>query len=117
MSNKFEGVFLDITIDEEGDLIVSAGSTFSEEYPEEWQDYLQDLLAGLYGVITSQNEAIITTGKAVRSAPGFSGFNAEDVGDQLELDFEPAEELLEALKAKSEDSTVIKFDPKKHRKH
>jgi hypothetical protein len=117
MSTEFEGVFMDVSIDESGDLVVSAGFRFDEDYPEEWQDYLQDVLAGLYGLLSSQTDAVVTTGKAVRSAPGFNGFTEVSDDGQLELQFDPSEELLEAIKAEQSDKTVVQFDPKKNRKH
>ena len=113
-------VYMEISVDEEGRLIFSGGFSFDEEYPEDTMEFLQDLLAGVYAIINTQTENVIAAGKIVRSAPGFDGFDYPDEEEtDVEIIFEPDEELVKKMKENNRDKTlnVIKFDPKKHRKH
>ena len=114
-------IFMEISVDEEGRLLFSGGWSFDEEYPQDTVEFLQDILAGIYAIINTQTENVVAAGKIVRSAPGFDGFEPreEDEDDyEIEIGFEPDEELTRRIKEKNKtDLNVIKFDPKKHRKH
>jgi len=113
-------VYMEITVDEEGRLLFSGGFGFDEDYPEDTMQFLQDLLAGVYAIINTQTDNVIAAGKIVRSAPGFDGFDYPDEEESdVEIIFEPDEELVKKMKESNQDKTlnVIKFDPKKHRKH
>jgi hypothetical protein len=113
-------VFMEISVDEEGRLLFSGGFGFDDDYPEDTMQFLQDLLAGIYAIINTQTDNVIAAGKIVRSAPGFDGFDyPEQEETDVEIIFEPDEELVKKMKERSQGDTlnVIKFDPKKHRKH
>ena len=114
-------ILMEISVDEEGRLLFSGGWSFDEEYPQDTVEFLQDILAGIYAIINTQTENVVAAGKIVRSAPGFDGFEPreEDEDDyEIEIGFEPDEELTRRIKEKNKtDLNVIKFDPKKHRKH
>jgi len=113
-------VFMEISVDEEGRLLFSGGFGFDDDYPEDTMQFLQDLLAGVYAIINTQTDNVIAAGKIVRSAPGFDGFDyPEEEETDVEIIFEPDEELVKKMKERSQGDTlnVIKFDPKKHRKH
>lgn len=114
-------ILMEISVDEEGRMLFSGGWSFDEEYPQDTVEFLQDLLAGIYAIINTQTENVVAAGKIVRSAPGFDGFEPreEDEDDyEIEIGFEPDEELTRRVKEKNKhDLNVIKFDPKKHRKH
>ena len=113
-------VFMEISVDEEGRLLFSGGFGFDDDYPEDTMQFLQDLLAGVYAIINTQTDNVIAAGKIVRSAPGFDGFDYPDEEEtDVEIIFEPDEELVKKMKERSQGDTlnVVKFDPKKHRKH
>jgi len=113
-------VFMEISVDEEGRLLFSGGFGFDDDYPEDTMQFLQDLLAGVYAIINTQTDNVIAAGKIVRSAPGFDGFDyPEEEETDVEIIFEPDEELVKKMKERSQGDTlnVVKFDPKKHRKH
>lgn len=114
-------ILMEISVDEDGRLLFSGGWSFDEEYPQDTVEFLQDILAGIYAVINTQTENVVAAGKIVRSAPGFDGFEPreEDEDDyEIEIGFEPDEELTRRVKEQNKDAlNVIKFDPKKHRKH
>lgn len=106
-------ILLEISVDEEGRMLFSGGWSFDEEYPQDTVEFLQDILAGIYAIINTQTENVVAAGKIVRSAPGFDGFEPRE-----EDKFEPDEELTRRIKEQNKDDlNVIKFDPKKHRKH
>lgn len=109
-------ILIEISIDDEGRLICSGGWSFDEGYPDDAVDFLQDILAGVYALINTQTENVIAAGRIIRVAPGFDGFEPKD--EDFEISFEPEEELLKKIKKEDRlDLNVIKFDPKKHRKH
>ena len=114
-------ISMEISVDEEGRLLFSGGWSFDEEYPQDTVEFLQDILAGIYAIINTQTENVVAAGKIVRSAPGFDGFEPreEDEYDyEIEIGFEPDEELTRRIKEQNKNAlNVIKFDPKKHRKH
>jgi len=114
-------ILMEISVDEEGRMLFSGGWSFDEEYPQDTVEFLQDILAGIYAIINTQTENVVSAGKIVRSAPGFDGFEPreEDEDDyEIEIGFEPDEELTRRIKEQNKTNlNVIKFDPKKHRKH
>lgn len=127
MSSKpeddFSGIFIEITTDMDGSLIFGGGWVFEDDDPDDYVEYMHDLLAGIYGIISTQHDNVISAGRIVRAAPGFRGFDADPDPD-MEIVFEPDDELLERVSEQGEqgDSKVVdfkkaKFDPKKHRKH
>lgn len=109
-------ILVEVSIDEEGRLMFSGGWNFDEDYPEDSAEFLQDILAGMYALVNTQTDNVVAAGKILRAAPGFEGFVPQD--DQMEFVFEPDEEFVNRVKGKDQpDLNVIKFDPKKHRKH
>ena len=114
-------IFMEISVDEEGRLLFSGGWSFDEEYPQDTVEFLQDILAGIYAIINTQTENVVAAGKIVRSAPGFDGFETREADEddyEIEIGFEPDEELTRRIKEQNKtDLNVIKFDPKKHRNH
>ena len=112
-------VVVDLSIDETGTLLFRGGWNFDEDYPEDAIEFLQDILAGIYALINTQTEAVVASGQIVRSAPGFNDFGFYEDEEEAEVIFEPDEELIKQMQEKGSatDLNVIKFDPKKHRKH
>jgi hypothetical protein len=114
-------IFIQITVDEEGRLLFSGGWSFDDDYPQDTIEFLQDILAGVYAIINTQTENVIAAGRIVQAAPGFDGFDTgyEDDDPGVEIIFEPDEKLVKKMKEDTQNKVlnVIKFDPKKHRKH
>lgn len=121
MTEQFSNaIIMEITVDENGQLLFSGGWSFDDDYPQDTMEFLQDLLAGIYAIINTQTDNVIAAGRIVQAAPGFAGFNSgEDQEPEVEIIFEPDEELVKKMKGDSQDKVlnVVKFDPKKHRKH
>ena len=112
-------IFMEVTVDEEGRLLFSGGWSFDEDYPQDTVEFLQNILAGVYAIINTQTDNVVVAGKIIRTAPGFNGFDYPPEEPEVELIFEPDEELVKKMKEHNQEDTlnVIKFDPKKHRKH
>ena len=110
-------ILMEISIDDDGRLVFSGGWSFDDDYPDDSVAFLQDILAGVYAIINTQTENVLAAGQIVRTAPGFDGFQPQEE-EEFELVFEPDEELLNRVKDKDQpDLKIIKFDPKKYRKH
>lgn len=119
----FNGIYIELSADVDGNLTFGGGWSFEEDAPDELIEYMHDILAGIYGIITTQHDNVVSAGRIVRAAPGFRGFD-DDPEPDVEIVFEPDDELLERVSEQGEqsDSKVVdfekvKFDSKKHRKH
>lgn len=79
MSDKssFNGVFVDIQTNDEGNLEFAAGYDFDDEVNEEYVEYMKDMLAGLFSAVSTQMEALVVAGRAVRSTPEFEELLAD----------------------------------------
>lgn len=117
---NLNGIYIELTADENGGLIFSGGWEFDDDVHEDYVDYMQTILAGLYGVVSTQIENVYQAGQMVRSAPGFNNFEEGDT----EFEFVPDDELVKAVAEKegSSEENVVKFDlakfsPKNKRKH
>lgn len=103
-------ISMNISIDEDDDevIIFTGDWSFEDDYPDEYIDFLQDILAGVYALIFTQMEQVVAAGRIVREAPGFNGFQAER--DEALADPEDGVEGCP-------DDNVIKFNPNKDRLH
>jgi hypothetical protein len=109
-------VSMEIHIDEDGVVMFNGGWGFDDDCPQERVKFLQDILAGVYALVSTQPENVVAAGRIVRSAPGFDGFAPSD--EEFDIIFEADEEFEEKVNGKDQnDLNIIKFDPKKHRKH
>ena len=109
-------VSMEISIDEDGVVMFNGGWGFDDDYPQEGVEFLQDILAGVYALVSTQPENVVAAGRIVRSAPGFDGFAPSD--KEFDIIFEADDEFEEKVNGKDQnDLNIIKFDPKKHRKH
>lgn len=125
MSKYNNTVNIEIGMDEDGSLFFISDWSFDDEYPEEDMVFLQDILAGIYAVVSTQTESILHAGKIVQAAQGYNNFNLfeteqqDDYGSDVEIVFEPDEELAEKMKENNQeiDLNVIDFNTKKHRGH
>jgi hypothetical protein len=119
--DPLNGIFIELVADEEGTLHFSGGWEFDDDVSEEYVEYMQTLLAGLYGIVSTQVENVYQAGQMVRAAPGFDNFEG-DQGDGFE--FIPDEDLVRAVAEKegtTEENVVqfdlAKFSVKNKRKH
>ena len=105
----FNGIYIEITSEGDGNIQFGAGLDFTEEATDEFKEYMEMLLAGLFGVLSTDVAAVENLGKHIMEQENFkwreSGiFHPEEngvKGDVVDfLDFHSA-----------------KFDPQKNRKH
>lgn len=116
MTDRLNGVYIELTVDEEGVLQFGGGWDFDEDVSDEYVDYMQCLLAGLYGILSTQTENVLAAGDMVRSAPGFDGFEGDM--DEGGIQFTPDPALENKIKTK--DGNVIdlaSLKPKSKSKH
>lgn len=110
MSDKFIGAFIELVPNEEAEGIdFRFGWEFPDNFDPENVDLFKNLIAGIFGLMTSQDQEIIAIGEIVRSVSDFE--NSIQVVSDTEIIFTPDDELLE----KFQDSKVIdinKFKPK-----
>lgn len=71
---SFNGVFVDIKTNDEGNLEFAAGYDFEDDVNEEYIEYMKDMLAGIFSAVQNQMEALVMTGRIVRSTPGFEEY-------------------------------------------
>ena len=114
------GVFIELSTDEEGALVFHGGYEFEDGVSEDYIEYMTTLLAGIYGVVSTQTENVFNAGLLVKSSPGYSGFEV-DQEDGPGVEFTPDENLVKKTD-KNGDGTVIDFDlskfsTKNKRKH
>ena len=107
---KFIGAFIELVPNESSEGIdFRFGWEFPDNMDPEIQELFKNLVAGIFGLMSSQDEEIIAIGEIVRSVSDFE--NSIQVVSDTEIIFTPDDELLE----KFQDSKVIdinKFKPK-----
>lgn len=118
------GVYIDLTIDEEGNLMFSGGWDFEDDYDPEYTEYLKTMLDGVYAMIQTQPQNVLVAGKIFNMGAhtALSETIDFDGEEQIEFVFEPDQELIDAVEQKkASESTVVefskRFNPKKDRKH
>lgn len=67
----FNGIFVDLQTNDEGNLEFSAGYDFDDEVNPEYVEYMKDVLAGMYAVISTELENVIEAGRITRESPEF----------------------------------------------
>lgn len=106
----FNGIYIEITSEGDGNINFGAGLEFTEEATDEFKEYMETLLAGLFGVLTTDVTAVENLGKWIVSQDKFKW---RDSGI-----YHPSEnngsgaDVVDFLEFHS-----AKFDPKKNRKH
>ena len=108
---KFIGAFIELVpnLETEG-VDFRFGWEFPDKMDEESQEILKNLVAGKFGLLSSQDQEILSIGQIVRNVSSFE--ESMQIVSDTEIIFTPDEELLE----KFQDSKVIdinKFKPKK----
>jgi hypothetical protein len=109
----FEGVFIEITPGDEGNVSFKCGWKFPDDADPGAVDYFKSIVAGIYGILSSDPEDLVSIGDVVRSVSDFD--NPVEEQEEPILVFEPDEEFLK----KMEDSKVVdlsKFKPKPNSK-
>ncbi len=110
MTEKFIGAFIELVPNEENEGVdFRFGWEFPDDFDQEHIDLFKNLIAGIFGLMSSQDQEIIAIGEIVRKVSNFE--DAIQIVSDSEIVFTPDEELLE----KFQDSKVIdinKFKPK-----
>lgn len=131
-TDHLNGVYIELSMDEEGNLSFGGGWDFDEHVDEDYVAYMQTLLKGLYAILSTQHDNVMAAGNMANVGAYLAAVEAEqalyddeDYEDdgQMEFVFEPDEALLRAIEENqpsSPDNIVdfanMKFDPRKHRK-
>ena len=109
---QFNGVFIEIVPGEDQSLEFRCGYSFPEDSDPEMVDYYRTMVAGIFGIISTHPDDLISVGEIVRTVSDFDVPPAPD--DDPEIAFDPDNTLLERLGSeKVIDLTNYKFDPKK----
>jgi len=67
----FNGIFMELTTTEEGQLMFSAGYDFDDEVLPEYVEYMKDVLAGVLGYISMDIDKLVEAGQLMRANPAF----------------------------------------------
>lgn len=127
---KLNGVYIELSLDEEGNLAFGGGWEFEDGVDEDYIAYMQTLLRGMYAILSTQHDNVLVAGQ-MASVGAFMAamedeYDEDEDDDEMEIVFEPDEEFLEAVQKAQEaeqaqdnvvDISKMKFNPRKHRKH
>ena len=110
MTDKFIGAFIELVPNEDAEGVdFRFGWEFPDNFEPEHIELFKNLIAGIFGLMSSQDQEIIAIGEIVRKVANFE--ESIQIVSDSEIVFTPDEELLE----KFQDSKVIdinKFKPK-----
>lgn len=73
-NSGYNGVFVDINSDDDGNLQFSAGYDFDDDVNPEYVEHMKDVLAGIFAYVNNQMDALVLAGRIVRSTPGFEEY-------------------------------------------
>ena len=107
---NFNGIYIEITSEGDGNINFGAGLEFTEEASEEFKEYMEILLAGIFGVVSTDVATVENLGKWIVSQKNFK-WNESGIFHPSEHQGSDAE-VIDFLEFHSK-----KFDPKKNRKH
>lgn len=111
MTDKFIGAFIELVPNESNEGIdFRFGWEFPDNMDTDIQDMFKSLVAGIFGLMTSQDEEIIAIGDIVRNVSGFDQ-SIESVSKN-EVVFRPDDELIEKLDPESKVIDIGLFKPK-----
>jgi len=111
MATDFIGAFIELTPNEKNEGIdFRFGWEFPDNMDPEIEDLFKSLVAGIFGLMSSQDQEIIAIGDIVRNVSGFDE-SMKPVNDN-EIIFTPDEELLDKLETTSKVIDISQFKPK-----
>lgn len=111
---KFVGAFIELVPNETNEGIdFRFGWEFPDNMDAETQETFKNLVAGIFGLMTNQDEEILAVGQIVRNVSGFD--DSIQVVNESELIFTPDDELLEKIQEKTETKVIdiSDFKPKR----
>ena len=110
MTDKFIGAFIELIPNETNEGIdFRFGWEFPDKMEPEVQELFKNLVAGIFGLMSSQDEEIIAIGEIVRNVSGFDD-SIVPVADN-EIIFTADDELLEKLESSSKVIDITKYKP------
>tara|TARA_R110001592_G_scaffold286479_1_gene555044 strand:+ start:207 stop:551 length:345 start_codon:yes stop_codon:yes gene_type:complete len=111
MTDKFVGAFIELIPNESNEGIdFRFGWEFPPGVDPEVEDIFKNLVAGIFGLLGSQDEEILAIGEIVRNVSGFDE-SMVPVGD-TEIIFTPDEALLDKLDTGAKVIDISQFKPK-----
>jgi len=110
MTDKFIGAFIELVPNETSEGIdFRFGWEFPDNMDPEIEDLFKNLVAGIFGLMSSQDEEIIAIGEIVRNVSGFDE-SIKPVAEN-EIMFTADEELLGKLESSSKVIDISKYKP------
>tara|TARA_R110001592_G_scaffold183558_1_gene427282 strand:+ start:1545 stop:1889 length:345 start_codon:yes stop_codon:yes gene_type:complete len=114
MSIPTNSIRLDIFIDPPtGDLQIDVIDNLTADLGSKQVSYYSDVVSGLIAKLHSEIGSFQEHGSLLRELSDLYD-HIDNLEDDLGVDFEPDEELLEAIKEKQKDGNVVKFKKKLH---
>lgn len=116
MENEFIGAFVEMTpsVNEKG-VDFRFGWEGLDAMDDDTVELLKNLVAGIFGMMTTQDDDVIEVGKLVRKVSAFDE-SIEPVNDN-EIMFTADEELLTEVEAETKIIDLKTFKPNKNQKH
>jgi hypothetical protein len=103
-----------MTVDQDDDVLeVSLNESLSSSMSDEQETYYLDLCNGLMAKLNTTRQEFVITGRLLRRISMLEDELYEE-SDGLEATFEPAEELLDAIRSNSDDNNILAFKKKLH---
>ena len=110
MTDKFIGAFIELTPSEEEEGIdLRFGWEFPDNMDPDIEDTFKSLVAGIFGLMSSQEQQIIAIGEIVRNISAFDD-SIHSVGD-TEIVFTADDALMDELDNSATVIDINKFKP------
>ena len=111
MTDKFIGAFIELVPNEDNEGIdFRFGWEFPDNTDPEIEDLFKSLVAGIFGLMSSQDQEIVAIGEIVRNVSAFDD-NLTPVNEN-EIIFTADEDLLSQFETGSKVIDISQFKPK-----
>ena len=88
---KLNGVYIELSLDEEGNLAFGGGWEFEDGVDEDYIAYMQTLLRGMYAILSTQHDNVLVAGQMASVGAFMAAMEdeyEEDEDDEMEIVFE-----------------------------
>lgn len=103
---EFIGAYIEVIPSESREGVdLKFGWDFPDNMDPEMEDLLRNIVAGVFGLMSTQSDDVVALGEIVRSVSGFDD-SIQSISDN-EILFTPDEDLLDEIEKDTKDTKVI----------